>query len=239
VKKLLTLVLILIQITALQAGPPFNTDDPEPVGYRHWEFYLSSINTMMHKRSDGTLPHFETNYGILPDVQVHLLLPLNYSYQSPDNITYGYSNTEVGVKYRFLHETAKRPQIGIFPIVEVPTFKNNSFDNQFRLFLPIWIQKTYKKFSTYGGIGYWINFDKNTRNQLFAGWQAQYNFSKYISLGGELFYNSPNKSGDDGIVAVNIGGFLNFSEKLHFIYSAGHTFNSNTYLAYMGLLCTI
>jgi len=27
------------------AGPPFVTDDPEPVDYRHWEFYIASMHT--------------------------------------------------------------------------------------------------------------------------------------------------------------------------------------------------
>ena len=29
---------------AARGGPPFVTDDPEPVDYQHWEFYTSKLN---------------------------------------------------------------------------------------------------------------------------------------------------------------------------------------------------
>ena len=29
--------IIFLATTAVQAGPPFVTDDPEPVEYKHWE----------------------------------------------------------------------------------------------------------------------------------------------------------------------------------------------------------
>lgn len=58
------------------AGPPFNTDAPQPVDYKHLEFYISSINTYQSKTWTGTSPHVEGNYGTFPNVQVHLLLPI-------------------------------------------------------------------------------------------------------------------------------------------------------------------
>ncbi|MBP9017547.1 MAG: hypothetical protein KBG17_07405 [Paludibacteraceae bacterium] len=88
------------------AGPPFNTDDPAPVDYKHWEFYVASINTLQSHNRSGTSPHFEMNYGVVPNMQLHLLLPLNYSYTKGEGVTFGYSNTEVGIKYRFLQETS-------------------------------------------------------------------------------------------------------------------------------------
>ena len=49
-KFALLLVLILFVLTlcaavAALAGPPYVTDDPEPVEYRHWEVYFASIFT--------------------------------------------------------------------------------------------------------------------------------------------------------------------------------------------------
>jgi len=56
------------------AGPPFNTDDPAPVDYKHWEFYVASINTLQSHNRSGTSPHFEMDYGVVPNMQLHLLL---------------------------------------------------------------------------------------------------------------------------------------------------------------------
>jgi len=46
----------------------------------------------------GTIPHIEVNYGLIPDLQVHLLLPMNYSYASQQSADFGYGSTEFGVK---------------------------------------------------------------------------------------------------------------------------------------------
>jgi len=45
------------------------TDDPEPVEYEHWEFYVASQGSFSRDESMMTAPHVEiNNYGILPNV---------------------------------------------------------------------------------------------------------------------------------------------------------------------------
>jgi len=140
------------------AGPPFLTDDPQPVGFKHWEFYISSVSIIHSDNWSGTSPHIEVNYGLIPNLQVHFLLPLNYSYTPHQVTNFGYANTEFGVKYCFISETADRPQIGIFPIVQIPTIKNQEFSSgRTQVFLPVWAQKSWGKLTTYGGAGYCIN----------------------------------------------------------------------------------
>jgi hypothetical protein len=102
------------------AGPPFRTDDPEPVEFKHGEFYIASQGSF-GDGSEMTAPHVEINYGILPDVQLHLLAPLEYVNPKGESSHYGYGDTELGVKYRFIQEDAWIPQVGIFPLVLLPT----------------------------------------------------------------------------------------------------------------------
>jgi hypothetical protein len=223
------------------AGPPFNTDDPEPVQYKHWEYYISSINTFQPTVWKGTSPHFEVNYGLVPDVQVHLLLPINYSYTQPHNPIFGYANTEVGVKYRFLQETENMPQVGTFPIIEIPTIRNNEFSNgKVQIYIPLWIQKSWGKLTTYGGAGYWINPGTNNKNWIYTGWEIQYDVSQLLTLGGELYYHSPDAIDSKDVIAFNLGGFINFSEKFHLIFSLGHSLIKDSFISsYVGLLWTI
>jgi hypothetical protein len=239
--KFLTLLILALCINCeIDAGPPFATDDPEPVEHKHWEYYISSINGWQHQSWSGTLPHLEVNYGVVPEVQLHLLLPFNYS-NGQGLTNYGYASTEVGVKYRFVKETEGMPQIGVFPIMEIPTVKNSSFGNgKIQLYLPIWLQKTWGKLTTYGGAGYWINPGANNKNWLFTGWEAQYDISSFFTLGGELYYHSPTDTESAASIGFNIGGFANFSSKFHFIFSAGHSLkNSSIFTSYAGLLWTI
>ena len=103
------------------AGPPYTTDDPETVDYRHWEVYLASQSFHDRDGWTGTAPHVEVNYGVVPNVQLHVIAPLAYSVPSTGRSAYGYGDTELGIKFRFVQEHSWIPMIGTFPLLEVPT----------------------------------------------------------------------------------------------------------------------
>jgi hypothetical protein len=63
------------------AGVPFLTDDPEPVEYGHWEVIGFSMATMVQGDSAGILPGIEINYGALPNVQLHVKMPVAFNSQ--------------------------------------------------------------------------------------------------------------------------------------------------------------
>jgi hypothetical protein len=238
---LLSLVLIFIKFQNCYSGPPFGTDDPETVLFKHWEYYTSSINTYQAGVWTGTTPHLEFNYGLVPNVQVHLLLPLNYNYVQHKGGNIGYADTEFGIKFRFIQENDNSPQIGVFPIVEIPTVKNSEFSSgRTKIYLPVWVQKSLGKVTSYGGAGYWINPGENNRNWIFAGWEAQYSFSPALTLGGELFYHSASTNDGKYGAGLNVGGSVNPSEKFHLIFSFGHSLiNDHEFSSYFGLLWTI
>ncbi len=106
---------------SVRGGPPFVTDDPEPVDYQHWEIYIASQDAKLDGDWSGTAPHFELNYGVVSNVQLHLIAPLAYDAPPAGAAHYGYGDTELGVKFRFLQETDYLPQAAIFPLVEAPT----------------------------------------------------------------------------------------------------------------------
>ncbi|MGH7978845.1 MAG: hypothetical protein ACREE6_05675, partial [Limisphaerales bacterium] len=62
----------------VRAGPPYVTDDPDPVECHHWEFYIASMDSDDDGDWSGTAPHFEVNYGVITNVQLHLIVPLAY-----------------------------------------------------------------------------------------------------------------------------------------------------------------
>src|SRR5512133_1280156 len=125
----LLFALLIINIQFNYGGPPFNTDDPQPVDFGHWEYYVSSINNHQAGAWSGTAPHFEINYGAIHNVQIHLLLPLNYASFRGQSAAFGFADTEFGIKYRFVQETENSPQVGIFPILEIPTVQNSEFSD--------------------------------------------------------------------------------------------------------------
>ncbi len=233
--------LVILFYSVLFAGPPFNTDDPVPVDYLHWEFYAASSYQISKNENEATLPHFEVNYGLVPDVQLHLLAGMDYVKVDSAH-QYGFTSTELGFKYRFVNDEADDLQIGIFPLVELPTASKGSLAGQqnTQAFFPVWIQKSWGKFTTCGGAGYWLNPGDDNQNSVFAGWQAQYDFTETLTLGGELYYESPDTKDGSFDTAFKLGGFINVNKENHILFSVGHSLrNSDIISGYLGYQLTI
>jgi hypothetical protein len=245
-RLLYTVIAYLLSLAAFAtspawAGPPFITDDPEPVEYRHGEFYISTIYTNNKDGKVGTAPHFEANYGVVPDAQLHLVLPLAYAHPNGGPTSYGIGDTEVGVKFRFIHESDAIPQVGIFPLIEIPTgdSKRGLGRGHVPVFLPIWIQKSWEPWITYGGGGYWVNPGTGNKNFWQLGWLVQRYITKAFTLGAEIFYFGKVTADGRDRTGYNIGGIFNLTEAHHILFSAGSDIaGDNRFSAYIGYQLT-
>ncbi len=211
------------------AGPPYTTDDPEPVQLHHWEVYLASQGTFAAGGAwAGTLPMVEVNYGPLTDVHLHLIAPLAYDHGPGGPTSYGYGDTELGVKWRFVQEGDWVPMIGTFPLVELPTgsAEHGLGTGYIRVFVNLWLQKSFGPWTTYGGGGYWVNPGDGNRNSWFFGWQGQRRLSEVFTLGAELFHSSADEVGGSGETRFNVGLSADLSELQHLLLSAGARFGT-------------
>jgi len=224
------------------AGPPFVTDDPEPVEYRHWEFYLASQHAKDKDGWSGTAPHVEVNYGAWNNLQLHLIAPLAYVKPDEGPSHYGFGDLELGAKYRFIQESEWRPMVGTFLIFDLPTGSrsNGLGSGHLRTFLPIWLQKSWGGWQSYGGGGYWFNPGSNNKDYWFFGWQVQRELSKAITLGAEVFYNTPTAKGEGGRTGFNVGTIVNFTDEHHLLFSMGRDIHGqNRFSAYIAYQLTI
>ena len=214
ISRLATAVVLAAASVAVWAGQPFRTDDPEAVEYRHAEFYVFYQQTLAADGRTGVLPAFEFNYGVYENVQLHLVAPIAFNTPSEQGTTHGYGDTELGVKWQLNEETDTMPMIGIFPLVELPTGNSDKGlgNGHTQVFIPVWLQKKWGDFQTYGGGGYWINNGEDNRNYRFVGWQAQYEFSEHVTLGAEVFHTTGQVAGQSSSTGFNVGGFYNFDE---------------------------
>lgn len=207
------------------AGPPFRTDDPEPVAYRHWEIYGFSAATHLHGDTAGILPGVEINYGAAPNLQLHIVAPLAFDKPSGNGMQYGRGDTEFGIKYRFIQEDEEgwRPQVGIFPQIEAPTgdADRNLGTGHTRQFLPVWLQKSFGDWTTYGGGGYWFNPGAPNKNYWFYGWLLQRKITNNLILGGEIFHQTAGTIEDKDSTGFNLGGIYDLTENYHLLFSAG------------------
>src|SRR5208282_335813 len=205
------------------AGPPFQTDDPEPVPYQHFEFYTLSTGTAIRGDTSGVGPAWEFNYGIVPNGQIHIIAPLAFDSPAGGRSQFGYGDTELGFKYRFIDEdkSGSRPMVGVYPLVELPTGNTNLGlgAGNMRAYFPLWIQKSFGDWTTYGGGGYWINHGDDTLNRdyWFFGWLLQRQVTKQLAIGGEIFHQTATVvfGGIDSGKATtgfNIGAIYDFDE---------------------------
>lgn len=207
------------------AGPPFRTDDPEPVELGHWEVYGFSQATHLRGDTSGTLPGIEVNYGAAPELQLHVVLPLAFDRPDGSGTKFGLGDTEFGAKYRFIQEDENgwRPQIGIFPLLEAPTGNaaRGLGAGHAREFFPLWLQKSIGRWLTYGGGGYWNNPGAGNKNYWFFGWLLQRQITDDLALGGEIFHQTADTTTGKASTGFNLGGIYDFDEHFHLLFSAG------------------
>jgi hypothetical protein len=131
--------------------------------------------------------------------------------------------------------------VSIFPRVVVPTgdTDKNLGNGSTQFFLPLWLEKKWGSWQSYGGGGYWINPAENAKNHWFFGWALLRRVSTRWSVGGEIFHSTEDVPGGGSSTGFNIGGIYDLDEHNHLLFSAGRgltnvdaTNQSSFYVAY-------
>ncbi len=225
--------------SAAYAGPPFQTDDPQPVDFHHYEAYLFGTTDHSSGLTFSMVPAFEFNMGAAPNLQLHIIVPL--AYLSPDG-NYGIGDVELGAKYRFVQETKKRPMIGVFPFLELPTGNSQLGlgNGQVWAKLPLWLQKSFGPWTTYGGAGYQINNAPGAKDSAYAGWLVQRDLNKHVTLGTEIFSQQAQQISSRETTFIDAGGYWNLPKKgLSILFMGGHTVAGERHtIGYLGLYYT-
>lgn len=231
---------------AVYAGPPFITDDPEPVDYGHWEVYGFSNATHVEGDTSGTLGGVEVNYGAAQELQLHAIVPLAFDDTAGRGTQIGAGDIELGAKYRFIKpgEDDWWPQVGVFPLLEISSgdADRGLGTGHMREFLPVWLQKDFGDWTTYGGGGYWINPGAGNRNYWFVGWLLQRKITDDLALGGEIFHQTADTLTGRDTTGFNLGGIYDFNDHYHLLFSAGrglqNVTTTNEFTYYFGIQWT-
>jgi len=210
---------------AAMAGPPFRTDDPVPVDPGHFEINLFSIATAASGAWSGTLPSFEVNYGALPGVQLHIIVPEQFATGPNGKTALGAGDVELGAKIRLFApaDSDWYPQIGLYPTLEVPTADpaRGLGTGHPQAYLPVWLQKDWGNWSLYGGGGIWINPGAGNRNYSYAGVALWRKLTERLTLGVEVFNQTRQSTTLPQGAGFNVGSIYDFSEHWHLLMSAG------------------
>ena len=235
------LLMVAAGIAQVHAGPPFYTDDPEPVDYGHNEFYVFSTLDQSYGSDAIQGPAIEYNRGIARNTQFHIVLPFGGFMPADGGSAFGPGDAEAGIKYRFVAESGNRPQIGIFPMAEIATGSAARGLGNGRTWyrLPLWIQKSWGPWTSYGGGGRDFNRAPGMQDSWFGGALIQRDLSSRLTLGGEVFRQNAQVIGGRGYTLANLGGYYNFTPDFSLLFSGGRSVAGAQHtVAYLGLYWT-
>ena len=249
------LLLLLSAPRAGAQGPPFQVDDPVPVDFRHYEFYIfgGADGTPVAMASTG--PAFEFNWGAVPRVQLHAILPWGGIFPSNKAVyfpggtgptAFGLTDMELGVKLAIFKETKKTPQIGTFTMFEMPTGNADKGLGVGKVWykLPLWLQKNEGKWLFDGGAGEMVVPQTGLQDFPYGGFLVKREVNERLQLGAEVFSH-----GGEGIAApqtqastmIDAGGYWHLKKEpdTEFLFAYGHSVAGQTEnYAYAGIYWT-
>ena len=98
----------------------------------------------------------------------------------------------MGLKTRFIQETAHAPQVSFYPQVTFATGAPGVGQGHGTLFLPVWAQKTVGKVTIFGGGGFYFDRDDTGNGDWQAGLAATYPLSPDDTIGMEVTRTTPH-----------------------------------------------
>jgi Putative MetA-pathway of phenol degradation len=221
----------------LPAGAPFATDDTEPPTTGGWEINVPFILERTPGTTDMDAPLFDLNYGLL-GIQLKLAVPVKIVHEDSSGTVAGIGDTLIGVKWRFFNSKESQLELAISPQLLVPSgdHARGLGEGGTAFTLPLAAQKTWDKWTLYGNVGFWWRTGAETRNYFYASAVLEREISKRLTLGVELFGNSPTEPGGDSDVGFNVGGSWKLRKHVNVLFTAGRDIvGDKTALAYIGL----
>jgi hypothetical protein len=237
-----------------QAGPPFQTDDPTPVDLGHYEAYIFGTVDGTPAELDAAGPAFEFNWGAVPNIQLHAILPFGAVLPSNNPVylpggtgssAFGLTDMELGLKYGFIKQTQRRPQIGSFTMFEIPTGSSTRGLGVGKVWykLPIWVEKEFGPWSLCGGLGYAVVPQTQYRNYFYGGFLVKREIGKKLELSAEVFSHAREgfaTAQTQSSTMIDVGGYYHFkSPGLQLLFAYGHSISGQTEnYGYLGLYKT-
>ncbi len=219
-RRLLPCVAMLIATPAL-AGPPYQTDDPVPTDLGKFETYSFTDGAVARGDTAGRAG-LEINYGAAENLQLTFDIPLGYDAPRSGPATAGLSNFHASVKYRFLSQDDAGWDVAVFPAIEIPTRSRASLgDGRPSYFLPVWVQKDWGDWSTFGGGGYNIHSGADARDYWFMGWALTRKVSDTLEIGAEIYHATPDTRDGKASTGLGAGAIWRLNDHYSLLASLG------------------
>jgi hypothetical protein len=202
------------------AGPPYFTDDPEPTDYQHYEIYAFTNGINARDDTSGE-SGIDFNYGGAPNLQLTATIPMAYDFPAVGASAVGPGNIELAAKYRFLTQQDFGLDVAVFPRVFLPSASANVGTQHASFLLPVWLEKDWGEWSTFGGGGCAINRGGNSQDYCEAGVVVARQVRTDLQVGLELFHQSADMIGRDDTTSIGTGIRYDMNNHLHLLGYVG------------------
>jgi len=202
------------------AGPPYVTDDPVPTEPGHWEVFSFVSGARVAGMTEGEAG-FDINYGAAKDLQITVVLPVEF--EREQHLHKGLGDVELAAKYLLLHqaEGSATPDLALFPAVSLPTGSNGFGSDKIGVFLPIWAQKDFGRWSVFGGGGYQVNPGSGNKDFWEGGVALTRQVTDRLQIGAEVYQQTAETVDGKAFTGMNLGAAYQFSEHWSLLASGG------------------
>ncbi|MCK9685322.1 transporter [Scleromatobacter humisilvae] len=207
---------------AAVAGPPFLTDDPDPVDLHHAEINVIAQQTRADGGRAGSASA-EANLGCAAETQCHVAVPVAFDRPAGAPSQAGLGDVELGVKYRFLDRPDDGWSAAAYPTLDLPTGNADRGlgNGRAQLLLPLWVQRAFGPWRWDAGIARLVNRAPDARDSWFAGLLAQRSFGDALTLGAEVFHRTSTARGEPSAAGFNVGAIVKIAANQNLLVSAG------------------
>jgi len=224
-----------------QGGPPYITNDPGTPGNDNWEINIASMQTVRQGVGSYQVPQFDINFGIGDRIQLTYEVPFTIQTVTGQPVESAWSNTFVGVKWRFWDHGEDSWQISTFPQLEtgssLATQEKGISINGPRLLLPFEVSKKIGPVDLNLEAGYF--FPWRGPYERILGGVVGHQFTRRLELDGEV-YNDYVMGLQPHDTFFDFGGRYEFHTGLIALFMAGRSLSPNSsgqpeYLGYFGV----
>jgi hypothetical protein len=198
------------------AGPPYVADDPEPTEFGHYEIYFFATGENNREGRTGAAG-IDFNYGATPDLQLTAVLPIVDEHAGDEHARTGVGNIELAGKYRFVHQQEIGWDIAVFPRVFVTSASHGVGERHTSFLLPLWFEKDWKNWSTFGGGGWVFNRGPGAQDFYLAAWALVRDLTPTLQLGAEIQHQSPEARSGKASTGVGVGMKYDASRHWHLL----------------------
>jgi len=202
------------------AGPPYATDDPQPTPYRGYEVYAYTQGARGPQWLEGSAG-IDFNYGAAPGLQLTAVVPVEWESARGLARRSGPGPVELAAKWRFVHLPRRGFDLAFFPRLVLPATQSTRGDRHASLQLPLWLQFSGERWSSFGGGGCTLRCGAGTRDPCDLAWAVTRSFGARLQVGVEALRRGADEPGGTAMTELGVGGTWTAGEHLQIMGSAG------------------